>query len=116
VIGRGNASQANIYIKVETDEATTVKVKYSLGVTSNLEQATAEDPLNTYHLITIPTDPGQVYSYQAEAYDEAGNLTKSDMVTVIVENAKANATEVIAGTFSNRFGWLSNLWNRPATQ
>jgi len=116
VIGRGSASQANIYIKVETDEITSVKARYSSGVTSNLEQATAEDPFNTYHMITIPAEPGQVYSYQADAYDAAGNLTKSEIVTVIVENAKANATEVIAGTFANRFGWLSNLWNRQATQ
>ncbi|PJA86771.1 MAG: hypothetical protein CO141_03010, partial [Candidatus Moranbacteria bacterium CG_4_9_14_3_um_filter_42_9] len=116
VIGRGNNSQANIYIKIETDEVTTIKAKYSIGVTANLEQATAEDPLNTYHLITIPADPGQVYSYQAEAYDAAGNLTKTEIITVIVENAKANATEVIAGTFSNRFGWVANLWNRPTTQ
>ena len=112
VIGRGNTSQANIYVKVETDEATTIKIKYAMGVTTNLEQVSPENPLNTYHLITIPANPSQVYSYQIEAADAAGNLTKSELVTVVVENTKANATEIIAGTFSDRFGWVSNLWKK----
>jgi hypothetical protein len=113
VLGRGNNSQANVYIKIETDEETTVKVRYAKGVvTSTLEQSASSDSLNTYHLITIPAEPGQVYSYEAEAYDSVGNLTKSEITSVVVEKAKASATEVITGTFSARFGWMSNLWTK----
>ncbi len=111
VLGRGNNSQANIYIKIETDEETTVKIKYAKGViTSTLEQSASSDSLNTYHLITIPAEPGQVYSYEAESYDSVGNLSKSEITSVVVEKAKASAAEVITGTFSSRFGWMSNLW------
>lgn len=111
VLGRGNSSQANVYIKVETDEVTTIKIKYAKGVvTSSLEQTASSDELNTYHLITIPAEPGQVYSYEVEAYDAVGNLTTSEITSVVVEKAKASATEVITGTFAERFGWLSSLW------
>jgi hypothetical protein len=111
VLGRGNNSQANVYIKIETDEETNVKVKYAKGVvTSTLEQTVSSDGLNTYHLITIPAEPGQVYSYEAECYDAVGNLTKTEITSVVVEKAKASATEVITGTFASRFGWMSNLW------
>jgi hypothetical protein len=112
VIGRGNSSQANIYVKIETDEVTNIKIKYAMGVTTNLEQVTSEDPLNTYHMLTIPANPSQVYSYQIEASDAVGNMAKSEVVTVVVDNVKANATEIIAGTFSNRFGWITNLWKQ----
>jgi hypothetical protein len=77
-----------------------------------LEQVTAEDPLNTYHMITIPANPSQVYSYQVEAIDAVGNITKSEMITVVVDNTKSSATEIITGTFSNRFGWMSSLWKQ----
>ncbi len=113
VLGRGNDAQANIYVKIETNETTKVKIKYTQGVTvSNFEQSTGEDPLNTYHLITIPAKIGQIYSYQAEVYDEAGNLTTTKAATVVVENARSSAFEIVAGTATKRFGWLSNLWGR----
>ncbi len=113
VLGRGNDAQANIYVKIETNETTKVKIKYTQGVTvSNFEQSTGEDPLNTYHLITIPAKIGQIYSYQAEVYDEAGNLTTTKVATVIVDKAKSSAFEIVAGTATKRFGWVSDLWKK----
>jgi len=111
VIGRGNDARANLYIKVETDELTTTKVFYSPGIVlSNFEQSSSEDPLNTYHLVTIPVEPGQVYSYIVKAYDESGNETATKAVTVVVEDSKQNATEIVVGTFSDKFSWISKLW------
>ena len=111
VLGRGEDSQANMYVKIETNEPTKLRIKYSKGVTmSNFDQSTGEDPLNTYHLITIPAEIGQIYSYQAEAFDEAGNVTVAKVSTVIVEDAKSSASEIIIGTTSKQFGWISELW------
>lgn len=111
VSGTGSNAQANIYIKIETDELTTIKIDYAKGVvSSSFDQSTNEDAPNTYHLITIPAEPGQDYSYRVEAYDMARNLTTSDSTSVIVQDAKASATEIITGTFASRFGWLSTLW------
>ncbi len=85
-------------------------VAYAKGiVTKSFEQSTSSDTLNTYHLITIPAEAGDVYSYQVDATDEAGNKTVADAVTVPVEQSKANATEVIMRTFLNNFGWVSRL-------
>ncbi len=113
VIGRGKDARANLYIKIETDELTTAKVFYSPGIVlNNFEQSSAEDPLNTYHLITIPVDPGQVYSYIVKTFDESGNETPTKAVTVIVEDSKENATEIVVGTFSDKFSWISKLWQQ----
>lgn len=110
VSGRGNNAQSNVYIKVETDEETRINVFYAKGiVTKSFEQITTDSIFDRHHIVTIPAESGQVYSYQFEALDDAGNKTLSDPVTVPVEQAKANATEVITKTFANRFGWLSRL-------
>lgn len=112
-VGRGKNSQANMYVKIETNEPTKVRINYAQGVAaSNFEQSTAEDPLNTYHLITIPAEIGRVYSYQALVIDEAGNTTTSAVVSVVVEQAKETAAEVISGTISSRFGWIGSIWNQ----
>lgn len=113
VNGRGKDAQANIYIKVETNELTKVKVYFGKGViVSNFEQSTPEDGANTYHLITIPAEAGQVYSYQVEAKDDAGNPSLTQPQTIVTENKKQNATEVVVDTFASRFGWISKLWNK----
>ncbi len=110
VSGRGNNAQANVYIKIETDEPSRIHVAYAKGiVTKSFEQSTSDDSLNTYHLITIPAEAGDVYSYQIEASDEAGNKSMTDAVTVPVEQSKANATEVITRTFLNNFGWITSI-------
>ena len=110
VSGRGNNAQANVYIKIETDEPSRIHVAYAKGiVTKSFEQSTSDDALNTYHLITIPAEAGDVYSYQIEASDEAGNKSTTDAVTVPVEQSKANATEVITRTFLNNFGWITSI-------
>ncbi len=111
-VGRGKNSQANLYVKIETNEPTRVRINYAQGVAvSNFEQSTTEDPLNTYHLITIPAEIGQVYSYQAFVTDESENPTTSAVVSVVVEQARETAAEVISGTISSRFGWIGSLWN-----
>lgn len=110
VSGRGVNAQANVYIKIETDEPSRIHVSYAKGiVTKSFEQSTSDDVLNTYHLVTIPAEAGDVYSYQIEATDEALNKTVTDAVTVPVEESKANATEVITRTFLNYFGWIGRL-------
>ena len=113
VVGRGKDARANLYVKIETDELSKVKVMFGKGIVlSNFEQSTAEDPNNTYHMITIPVEPGQVYSYVISAKDEADNETVTKPATVVVENAKENATEIVVSTFGSKFGWLSKLWTR----
>jgi hypothetical protein len=113
VNGRGKDAQATVYIKVETNELTTVKINFSKGVAvSGFDQNTTEDAANTYHLITIPVEAGQVYSYQAEAYDVARNQTVTRANTIVVEEAKQNAAEIVTSTFSNQFGWLGTLFNK----
>ncbi len=110
VSGRGTNAQANVYIRIETDEASRIHVAYAKGiVTKSFEQSTSDDTYNTYHLITIPAEAGDVYSYQIEAYDEAENVTVSDAVTVPVEQATSSAAEVVTRTFLNNFGWMSRL-------
>lgn len=110
VSGRGNNAQASVYIKIETDEPSRLHIVYARGIVSkSFEQSTNDDSFNTYHLITIPAEAGDVYSYQVEAYDDAGNKSVTDPATVPVEQSKANATEVITRTFLNNFGWISKL-------
>ena len=110
VMGRGKSAQANVYIRVETDEPTKIKIGYAKGiVTKSFEQTAADDAFNTYHLITIPAETGQVYSYQISAFDEAENVTNSEAMTIAVDQSRANATEVITSTFLNQFGWISKL-------
>jgi hypothetical protein len=110
VMSRGKGAQANVYIRVETDEPTKIKIGYAKGiVTKSFEQTASDDAFNTYHLITIPAETGQVYSYQISAFDEAENVTTSEAMTIAVDQSRANATEVITSTFLNQFGWISKL-------
>ncbi|NTV40731.1 MAG: hypothetical protein HGA61_00430 [Candidatus Moranbacteria bacterium] len=110
VMGRGKTAQANIYIRIETDEPTKIKIGYAKGiVTKSFEQTAADDSFNTYHLVTIPAETGQVYSYQINAFDEAENVATSEAMTIAVDQSRANATEVITSTFFNQFGWISKL-------
>lgn len=113
VVGRGEDAKANLYVRIETDEASKTQVFFGKGtVLNNFEQNTPEDASNTYHLITIPVDPGQVYSYIVKAKDEAGNETITKPVTVVVESSKENATEIVVNTFGNKFGWITKIWMR----
>jgi hypothetical protein len=113
VVGLGKNARANLYVKIETDEASSVKILFGKGtIMDNFEQNTSEDALNTYHMITIPVDPGQVYSYVVEAKDSARNLTTTKAITVVVEAPKQDATEIVVDTFSSKFGWLAKIWNR----
>jgi hypothetical protein len=113
VNGRGADAQATIYIKVETDELTRVKINLTKGVSvSGFDQNTPEDSENTYHLINIPVEAGQVYSYQVEAYDQARNQTFSAPSTIVVEDKKDNAAEIVTNTFSTQFGWLGSLFKK----
>lgn len=113
VNGRGADAQATIYIKVETDELTRVKINLTKGVSvSGFDQNTPEDSENTYHLINIPVEAGQVYSYQIEAYDQARNQTLSKPSTIVVEDKKENAAEIVTNTFSTQFGWLGSLFKK----
>lgn len=110
VMGRGKSAQANVYIRIETDEPTKIKIGYAKGiVTKSFEQTVSDDSFNTYHLVTIPAESGQVYSYQINAFDEAENLTTSEAMTIAVDQSRANATEVITSTFLNQFGWIAKL-------
>lgn len=110
ILSRGKTAQANIYIKIETDESTRIKIGYAKGiVTKSFEQTASDDNLNTYHLITIPAESGQVYSFQVEAYDDANNKTVSDPTTLAIDQARANATEIVTGAFVNQFGWISKF-------
>ncbi|MEA2007061.1 MAG: hypothetical protein U9O20_02785 [Patescibacteria group bacterium] len=113
VIGRGKTAHANMYIKIETDEITTAKVFYNQGIVlNNFEQSSSEDPLNTYHLITIPVEAGQVYSYIVKTFDESGNKTSTKPVTVVVEDSKESASEIVVNTFSSKFSWITKLWEQ----
>jgi len=113
VLGTGKGAQANLYIKVETDEPSKLFIRYAKGiVTKSFEQSATDDAFNTYHLVTIPADASQIYSYQVEATDDAGNTSVADLVTVAIEQARANATEIITNTFMSRFGWLSKSWKQ----
>lgn len=113
VNGRGKDAQATIYIKVETNELTRVKINLTKGVSvSGFDQSTQEDADNTYHLITISVEPGQVYSYQVEAYDQARNQALSKANTIVVEDNKENAAEIVTNTFSAQFGWLGSIFKK----
>lgn len=113
VAGTGENAQANIYVKIETNESTRVRVHYAQGVkVSGFEQSTAEDPANTYHLITIPAEVDQMYSYQVEVIDDAGNVTLTKAATVVVEKSRESASQIIIGTTARQFGWISTIWKR----
>ena len=113
VNGRGKDAQATVYIKVETDEMTQVKINLTKGVSvSGFDQNTPEDSENTYHLINILVEAGQVYSYQVEAFDTVRNQTLSKSSTVVVEDKKENAAEIVTNTFSTKFGWLGSMFKK----
>lgn len=111
VIGQGDSAEAQLTVKITTNEPTTAKVEVSKGVgNADFSINSSVDSLNTDHTLVVKLDePGASYSYRVKTYDGAGNLTQTDTKTFVISAANKSAIEYISSIFSRSFSWLGSL-------
>ncbi len=111
VIGDGANAEAQLTVKLTSNEPTTMVVEATQGVGSDkFDIVSNEDPLNTEHTVPLKLkQAGMTYSYHVVIKDAAGNITTSEVRTVVIEKANKTAFEYTLSIFSRSFGWLSKI-------
>lgn len=112
VIGDGANAEAQITVKLTSNEPTTMTVEAVEGVNNEgFNIISNEDPLNAEHTVPLKLkEAGKTYSYRVSLKDEAGNLTLSEVKTVVIAKANKTAFEYTLSIFSRSFGWLSKIF------
>ena len=111
VIGDGANAEAQITVKLTSNEPTTMIVEATEGVGGDAFSIVSnEDPLNTEHTVPLKLkQAGKTYSYRVSLKDAAGNPTVSEVKTVVIQQANKTAFEYTLSIFARSFGWLSAM-------
>ena len=112
VIGDGANAEAQITVKLTSNEPTTMIVEATEGVGGDAFSIVSnEDPLNTEHTVPLKLkQAGKTYSYRVSLKDAAGNPTVSEVKTVVIQQANKTAFEYTLSIFARSFGWLSAMF------
>ena len=112
VIGDGATAEAQITVKLTSNEPTTMVVEAAEGAGSGAFNIISnQDPLNTEHTVPLKLkQAGKTYSYRVTLKDATGNPTVSEVKTVVIQKANKTAFEYTLSIFSRSFGWLSSMF------
>lgn len=111
-IGSGEASKIQIVVSWKTNEATTSKVEYGVGLSgSDYSDSTEENAeLVLDHLVVIPNlAPAKTYHFRVVSRDKAGNETKSGSYTVLTSRERDSFLQLIISNLESTFSWLGNF-------
>jgi hypothetical protein len=109
--GFGLESKSQGVISWQTDEVSTSRVEYSIGMTgTEYTFSTKEDTsFTTSHVVVISDlKPSTTYHFRVVSKDEAGNEVKSDDQYILTEQARSSVLEIILRSFETTLGWLFN--------
>ena len=113
VSGEGANAEAQLIIKLQTDEPSTAVLEATKGI-SHVEYniISNEDALNTEHTIVLKLgESGLPYSYRIKLKDASGNESVTEPKTIVVTKAKKGALDYVLGAFTKVFGWLGSFIN-----
>ncbi len=111
-VGLNKLDKAQIAVSWKTDEPASSYIEYSEGISGDdYSSKTTEDKnYSTSRVIIIPDlDPNRAYHMRVVSTDKAGNVTKSEDVSVVPGEVPRSLLKVLLSTFENVFGWLGNL-------
>lgn len=111
-IGSGDASKIQIVISWKTNEATTSKVEYGVGLggTDYTDETEENAELVLDHLVVVTNlAPAKTYHFRVVSTDKAGNVTKSDSHTVLTSRERESFLQLIISNLEATFSWLGNV-------
>ncbi len=114
IIGEGQKAEAQLTVKLESNEPTTMIVEAAEGISKDrFDIVSNEDPLALNHNVILKLrEAGKTYSYRVQIKDAAGNITTSEVKTVVIQGTNKTAFEYALAIFSRSFGWLSTLFKK----
>ncbi len=109
VTGRNDRTQTIVSWK--TDEPASSIVYYEEGSGSpNQALANKQEDLNSFtqnHVVILTTlKPGSIYRFQIASVDEAGNITKLPVRTIVTPKANESVVDVIFKNFDDTFNFI----------
>lgn len=111
-VGSGETSKVQIVVSWKTNEASTSKVEYGVGISGDtFSSATDENQeLVLDHLVVI-SDLAQAktYHFRVVSRDKAGNQTRSSSNTVLTSQKQQSFLQLIVANLQNTFSWLGNI-------
>ncbi|MFA6272478.1 MAG: fibronectin type III domain-containing protein [Patescibacteria group bacterium] len=113
-VGSGEESKVQIIISWKTDEPTTSKVEYGVGVSgtdyTNETEENAELVMD--HLALVDgLSPAKTYHFRVVSRDKAGNQAQSGSYTVLTSRTRESFLQLIISNLEETFSWIGRLGN-----
>ncbi|MBI3957102.1 MAG: fibronectin type III domain-containing protein [Candidatus Kerfeldbacteria bacterium] len=111
-IGAGEASKIQIIVSWKTNEPTTSRVEYGVGLSGGDFTDTTEEggELVLDHLVVISDlSPAKTYHFRVVSRDKAGNETKSGSYSVLTSRKRESFLQLIISNIEETFSWVGNL-------
>jgi len=108
----GQSNLLQTVISWTTDEPTTSQVFYDEGVSKseNLARSAKQEGYATEHILIVPSlKSSTVYRFRVQSEDQAGNLARSPIKTVLTPERAENVIDVIIKNIQESFGFLQKL-------
>jgi len=108
----GQSNLLQTVISWLTDEPSTSQVYYDEGVSKSedLARSVKQEGLTTEHILIVPSlKPSTVYRFRIMSTDQAGNVARSSVKTVLTPEKAENVIDVIVKNLQESFGFLKNL-------
>jgi len=111
-VGSGEESKVQIIISWKTDEPTTSKVEYGVGVSgtdyTNETEENAELVMD--HLALVDgLSPAKTYHFRVVSRDKAGNQAQSGSYTVLTSRTRESFLQLIISNLEETFSWIGRL-------
>ncbi len=111
-IGSGETSKIQIVVSWKTNEPTTSKVEFGVGLSgSEFTDSTDENAeLVLDHLVVIADlAQAKTYHFRVVSRDKAGNQTKSGSYSVLTSRKRESFVQLIVTNLESTFSWLGNI-------
>lgn len=111
VLGEGTNAEAQLVVKLATNEPSMVSVEAAKGINSSEYNIGASDnELAPEHTIVAKLGaPGSPYSYRIKMRDAMGNEIITDTKTIVISEAKKSAFDYVLSVFTKSFSWLGQF-------
>lgn len=111
-IGSGEASKIQIIVSWKTNEPTTSRVEYGVGLSGSDYTDTTEESAELVmdHLVVIAElSPAKTYHFRVVSRDKAGNETKSSSYSVLTSRKRESFLQLIITNLEDTFSWVENF-------
>lgn len=109
----GKESKVQTIFNWETDEPASSQIFFQEGINnsaSSTQSSLLDGVLTQKHIMVITSfRAGTVYKYWVESRDPAGNVSKSEIFSVLTPIEKKTIIDIIGSNFQSVFGWTKNL-------